>query len=54
VFIERDTPKLPTVYVTVRNNTIAWDVIGIYDITGARGLTQSGNKFVHVKEGVKL
>ena len=54
VFIERDTPKLPTVYVTVKNNTIAWDVIGIYDITGARGLTQSGNKFVHVKEGVKL
>ena len=54
VFIERDTPKLPTVYVTVKNNTIAWDVIGIYDITGARGLTQSGNKFLHVKEGVKL
>ena len=54
VFIERDTPKLPTVYVTVRNNTIAWDVIGIYDITGARGLTQGGNKFLHVNERVKL
>jgi hypothetical protein len=54
VFVERDSPKLPTVYVTVKNNTIAWDVIGIYDITGARGLRQSGNKFLHVKEGVKL
>jgi len=54
VFVERDSPKFPTVYITVKNNTIAWDVIGIYDITGARGLTQSGNKFLHVKEGVKL
>ncbi|MGD0984450.1 MAG: NosD domain-containing protein [Acidimicrobiales bacterium] len=54
VFIERDSPKFPTVDVTVKNNTIAWDVIGIYDTTGVRGLTQSGNKFVHVKEGVKL
>ncbi|MGP8181235.1 MAG: NosD domain-containing protein [Acidimicrobiales bacterium] len=54
VFVERDSPKFPTVYITVKNNTIAWDVIGIYDITGARGLTQSGNKFLHVKERVKL
>ena len=54
VFIERDSPKFPTVDVTVKNNTNAWDVIGIYDTTGVRGLTQSGNKFVHVKEGVKL
>jgi len=54
VFIERDSPKFPTVDVTVKNNTIAWDVIGIYDITGAKGLTQSGNKFVDVKESVKL
>ena len=54
VFVERDSPKFPTVYITVKDNTIAWDVIGIYDITGARGLTQSGNKFLHVKEGVKL
>jgi hypothetical protein len=54
VFVERDSPKFPTVYITVKNNTIAWDVIGIYDITGARGLTESGNKFVDVKEGVKL
>ena len=54
VFIERDSPKFPTVDVTVKNNTIAWDVIGIYDITGAKGLTLSGNKFVGVKERVKL
>ncbi len=54
VFVERDSPKFPTVDITVKNNTIAWDVIGIYDITGAGGLTQSGNKFLHVKEGVKL
>ena len=54
VFVERDSPKFPTVDITVKNNTIAWDVIGIYDITGARGLRQSGNKFLHVKEGVKL
>jgi nitrous oxidase accessory protein NosD len=54
VFVERDSPKFPTVDITVRNNTFAWDVIGIYDVTGARGLTESGNKFVHVKEGVKL
>ncbi len=54
VFVERDSPKFPTVDITVTNNTIAWDVIGIYDITGARGLTQGGNKFLHVKEGVKL
>jgi hypothetical protein len=54
VFVERDSPKFPTVDITVKNNTIAWDVIGIYDITGAKGLRQSGNKFLHVKEGVKL
>jgi hypothetical protein len=54
VFVERDSPKFPTVDVTVTNNTIAWDVIGIYDVTGARGLTQRGNKFLHVKEAVKL
>ncbi len=54
IFVERDSPKFPTVDITVKNNTIAWDVIGIYDNTGARGLTQSGNKFLHVKEGVKL
>ena len=54
VFVERDSPKFPTVYITVKDNTIAWDVIGIYDLTGARGLTQSGNKFLHVKEHVKL
>ena len=54
VFVERDSPKFPTVDITVTNNTIVWDVIGIYDITGARGLTQGGNKFLHVKEGVKL
>ena len=54
VFIERDSPKFPTVDITVRNNTFAWDVIGIYDITGARGLTQRGNKFLHVAENVKL
>ena len=54
VFVERDSPKFPTVDITVKNNTIAWDVIGIYDITGARGLRQSGNKFLHVKVGVKL
>jgi len=54
VFVERDSPKLPTVYITVKDNTIAWDVIGIYDVAGARGLTESGNKFVHVKKRVKL
>ena len=54
VFVERDSPKFPTVDITVRNNTFAWDVIGIYDITGVRGLTQSGNKFLHVAENVKL
>jgi hypothetical protein len=54
VFVERDSPKFPTVDITVKNNTIAWDVIGIYDNTGARGLTESGNRFVEVKESVKL
>ncbi len=54
VFIERDSPKFPTVDVTVKNNTIAWDVIGIYDITGAKGLTQRGNRFIDVKESLKL
>ena len=50
MFVERDSPKFPTVDITVRNNTFAWDVIGIYDVTGARGLTQSGNKFLQVKD----
>ena len=34
----------------MKDNTIAWDVIGIYDISGAKGLRQSGNKFIDVKE----
>jgi len=38
----------------VKNNTIAVDVSAVYDNTGARGLTESGNRFVEVKESVKL
>lgn len=47
VFVERDSPKLATVTVTIKNNTIAWDHFGIFDNAGS-GLTASGNTFLHV------
>ncbi len=40
-----------TITVTVNDNTIARDAFGIYD--DAPGLSQTGNKFVHVKVDVK-
>jgi len=52
IFVERDSPKFPAVAITIKSNTIAWNVYGIFDNTGG-GLTASGNIFVHVAVHVK-
>jgi hypothetical protein len=53
IFVEKDSPKLPKITITIKNNTIAWNHYGVFDNT-AGPLHLSDNTFRHVEKSLQL
>jgi hypothetical protein len=53
IFVEKDSPKLPKISITIKANTISWDHYGVFDNT-AGALHLSANVFHHVKKIMQL